>query len=622
MRHVGSRTVAVVVLIVAARGPCARADEVPCLACHGEKIDAGRFAASVHGALGCGVCHSDIEAYPHPEKPAPPDCAGCHGEVAAALAGSVHGMPREGGRTPAAGCIDCHGDIHRVLPHEDAASAVHPTHLAGTCARCHAASAMPEGFRIPVVRPVEAYLKSVHARAVAAGEHGATCADCHGTHGIRPAGDPRSPLAREHVADTCGTCHAAERTAWRDSVHADAVAHGVRDAPVCSDCHGEHAIFARTESASPVFAANIPRETCGRCHDSIRLSAKYGTGAPQVQAFRDSYHGLALRAGQLTAANCASCHGAHDIRPSTDPRSHVHRTRLAETCGKCHPGAGGKVALGPVHVLGDSGAARAIAWIRFAYVWLIGLVVGGMAVHNSLDLVRKTRRPARAAGPPRLEQEERMPRALRWQHGLVMLSFPTLVYSGFALTYPESWWAAPLLAWEARVGLRGLVHRGAAIVLLASLVWHVAMLATRPRARACVAGLRWSRRDLTVLRAMLAYYGGRRATPPRTGRFGYVEKAEYWAFLWGTVVMAATGLVLWFENLSLRHLGKWATDVATAIHFYEAVLATLAIVVWHLYWVIFDPDVYPMDASWWHGRAPAARAAERGEDDDPGTQRG
>jgi cytochrome b subunit of formate dehydrogenase len=196
------------------------------------------------------------------------------------------------------------------------------------------------------------------------------------------------------------------------------------------------------------------------------------------------------------------------------------------------------------------------------------------------------------------------------------------VYSGFALTYPESWWAAPLLAWEARVGLRGLVHRGAAIVLLASLVWHVAMLATRPRARACVAGLRWSRRDLTVLRAMLAYYGGRRATPPRTGRFGYVEKAEYWAFLWGTVVMAATGLVLWFENLSLRHLGKWATDVATAIHFYEAVLATLAIVVWHLYWVIFDPDVYPMDASWWHGRAPAARAAERGEDDDPGTQRG
>ena len=81
--------------------------------------------------------------------------------------------------------------------------------------------------------------------------------------------------------------------------------------------------------------------------------------------------------------------------------------------------------------------------------------------------------------------------------------------------------------------------------------------------------------------------------------------------------MAGTGCVLWFENLSLRYLPKWVTDVATALHFYEAVLATLAIVVWHLYWVIFDPDVYPMDGSWWHGRAPAARIHERTPPDEP-----
>jgi hypothetical protein len=63
----------------------------------------------------------------------------------------------------------------------------------------------------------------------------------------------------------------------------------------------------------------------------------------------------------------------------------------------------------------------------------------------------------------------------------------------------------------------------------------------------------------------------------------------------------------------LRYFPKWLTDVATAIHFYEAVLATLAIVVWHFYWVIFDPDVYPMDWSWWDGKPPASRAVERGE---------
>ena len=75
--------------------------------------------------------------------------------------------------------------------------------------------------------------------------------------------------------------------------------------------------------------------------------------------------------------------------------------------------------------------------------------------------------------------------------------------------------------------------------------------------------------------------------------------------------MTVTGLVLWFENVSLRLLPSWLLDVATAIHFYEAILATLAIVVWHFYWVIFDPEVYPMDLSWWHGRSPASRVLER-----------
>ena len=81
--------------------------------------------------------------------------------------------------------------------------------------------------------------------------------------------------------------------------------------------------------------------------------------------------------------------------------------------------------------------------------------------------------------------------------------------------------------------------------------------------------------------------------------------------MWGMLLMTATGLILWFENFALSFMPKWVSDIATAIHFYEAVLATLAILVWHFYWVIFDPEVYPMDASWWHGKPPAARAIER-----------
>jgi hypothetical protein len=75
--------------------------------------------------------------------------------------------------------------------------------------------------------------------------------------------------------------------------------------------------------------------------------------------------------------------------------------------------------------------------------------------------------------------------------------------------------------------------------------------------------------------------------------------------------MAVTGLLLWFESLTLRWLPSWVPEVATVVHFYEAILATLAILVWHFYFVIFDPVVYPMDMTWLTGRPHPGRSLER-----------
>ena len=86
------------------------------------------------------------------------------------------------------------------------------------------------------------------------------------------------------------------------------------------------------------------------------------------------------------------------------------------------------------------------------------------------------------------------------------------------------------------------------------------------------------------------------------------------------VIMGATGIVLWANTFFLAWLPKTALDLATVIHFYEAVLATLAIVVWHFYFVIFDPEVYPMDSAWLTGYSlrprRAAAAPNQGPDDD------
>jgi cytochrome b subunit of formate dehydrogenase len=93
-------------------------------------------------------------------------------------------------------------------------------------------------------------------------------------------------------------------------------------------------------------------------------------------------------------------------------------------------------------------------------------------------------------------------------------------------------------------------------------------------------------------------------TAPRFERFSYVEKAEYWALIWGNVVMILTGILLWFDNYFVNLLPKGFLDVALVIHFYEAILATLAILIWHLYATVFNPHVYPMNPSWLTGKMP------------------
>ena len=85
-----------------------------------------------------------------------------------------------------------------------------------------------------------------------------------------------------------------------------------------------------------------------------------------------------------------------------------------------------------------------------------------------------------------------------------------------------------------------------------------------------------------------------------------MEKSEYWAVMWGAVVMAATGVLLCFENYVIEewNLDKVVLDVSQVIHYYEAWLATLAILVWHVYATVFSPSVYPMNPAWWAGKMP------------------
>jgi formate dehydrogenase gamma subunit len=409
-----------------------------------------------------------------------------------------------------------------------------------------------------------------------------------------------------NIPATCGSCHGDILPLYAASIHGRAAMAGKREAPVCTDCHGEHTILASSDPRAAVYRTSVSEKVCGSCHAAERIVSKYHLPADRLETYMRSYHGLASKFGATTVANCASCHGAHDILPSSDPRSSVHKNNLAKTCGQCHPGAGPQLAKGAVHVAPSPERNRAVYYVTVFYTVFIFLAAGGMALHNLLDFARKLGENYRRRGRARYV---RFSLAERIQHLLLALTFITLAYTGFALKYAESWWAFPFTLFHVGHDWRGRLHGAAAVLFCALAVYHVLYLIFTKRGRAEREALAIQKKDFGDCWRMIRYYLGRTAAKPVFERYSYVEKFEYWALVWGSAVMVLTGALLTFENFTMAYFPKWVLDVALAIHFYEAVLATLAIVLWHFYFTIFDPDQYPLNWSMITGRTTEDRGS-------------
>jgi len=527
----------------------------------------------------------------------------------------------------AAECVSCHEQGQKLAK---------SAHAALTCDTCHENhEKYPHAANIPKPECVTchqdqagAYANGVHGQARTHGNEGAPdCGMCHGSaHELLP---PKSQAFRTAVPDTCGMCHSEVVEQFRSSVHGQALAKGITQAPLCTDCHGEHEILKHTNAASPVNEAHI-RDTCGSCHGDVRLTRKFGLPSDRLISFDSSFHGLAYKSGNQTVANCASCHGVHNILASSDPKSKINAKNLPATCGQCHPGAGTRFAISQIHVTQGRAEPAGIKWVREFYLLVIPVTLGLMLLHNAGDWIRKTIRARfRAAAQARAGAREfRMLPFERVQHVLLAVSFVTLAWTGFALKYPDQWWARPLLLLEGTRSVRSVVHRTAAVVFLITAFAHAISLIVNRRLRHHWKEMLPKSRDAREALSGFAYNLGLGSEPPARSSHSYIEKAEYWALIWGTVVMAATGLPLWANNLALKLFPKMWLDVATSIHFYEAVLATAAIVIWHFYSTIFDPDVYPLDTAFITGfsvkgqpapreypaeEAPAATATETGQ---------
>lgn len=604
-----------------------------CLTCHGDAalsedvggkprslfVNAGKLKRSVHGGMfACVDCHTDVTSLVHETPPKKITCGQCHADSQAGYERSAHARQVRAGAgagAPVAGCADCHGSAHEIVSVANPASPVSHANIPGTCGRCHGQKFLMESNG-QSAQPFFSYQDSVHGRAVENGSlKAAVCTDCHGSHAILAANQQDSPIYKFSVPKTCGRCHSGIQHTFMASIHGQALTRGNKLAPDCTDCHGIHSIQPHQDSNAPVAAANVSRDICARCHEGVRLSNEFGVPGRRVSTYFDSYHGLATQGGSVVAANCSSCHGVHDILPSSDPHSSISRANLEATCGKCHKGVTAKFTLTRVHlqdgVIGPGGIGHnidslAVRLVRLIYVPLIILVIGFMALHNLLIWRRKLsdRKKAHTVTVVRMTPNQ------RWQHAVLLTSFILLVVTGFALNYPESWFAQLLHMSEQ---LRSILHRVAGVAMIAAGIYHLFYVAAAQEGRRLLRGLTPGPRDLTdAIQAML-YYLGVRAEKPKFGRFNYAEKAEYWALVWGTALMGLTGVMLWAKVWVGNLLARWLVDVATAIHFYEAILATLAILVWHFYQVFFDPDVYPMNTAWWDGKMPIEHYREEHE---------
>jgi cytochrome b subunit of formate dehydrogenase len=592
-----------------------------CLACHGDSglstvrngktvslhVDADKFKASIHGTVfSCVDCHTDLKSSPHENTPAKVNCATCHADEQAIYDRSFHAKAIAAGDAKAATCTDCHGNAHELLPASDPNSRVSHLNIPKTCGSCHGQKFVMEASGHSNA-PFLSYQQSVHGRAVASGsEKAAVCTDCHGTHEILSASDPKSSIFKFNVPSTCAKCHQDVKAEFVQSIHGQAIARGNSQAPVCTDCHGIHSIKSHLDPNSSVNAANLAKVTCARCHEGVRLSQELGIEGNRASTYLASYHGLASKRGSQIVANCASCHGVHNILPSSDPRSTIAQANLGKTCGQCHPGVSDKFLLGKVHVdapLSADIGSKAVRWIRGFYVLMILGVIGGMILHNLIIWRRKA--ILRRDAYPRTVT--RMNRGQRWQHFTLLASFFTLVITGFALKYPDSW-----LSLLPGMGerLRGILHRTAGVVMIGAGVYHIVYALLTRDGRKLIVDLLPEPKDATDAIGVLRYYLGLGGNKPEFKRFTYAEKAEYWALVWGVIVMATTGIALW-AKMSMGHLlPRWWLDVATAIHLYEAILATLAIIVWHFYQIFLDPDVYPMNWAWWDGKVSAHHYSE------------
>lgn len=220
------------------------------------------------------------------------------------------------------------------------------------------------------------------------------------------------------------------------------------------------------------------------------------------------------------------------------------------------------------------------------------------------EIEREVKRIKKEKEKVKKEEEEyfiRFSLNVRLQHLVLAIGCLILIITGLPIKFHETGWAEFYFKLTGGIQVSRIFHRIGASLLIFVAIWHTIYLFTKEGRRE-FKELLPTKKDFLDFFQNIKYFLGLTEEKPKFGRYSYIEKFDYWAVYWGMVIMVVSGTLMWFHNFFLGIIPKFILDIAREAHSDEALLATLAIVIWHWYNAHFNPEVFPFNPTIFTGK--------------------